>query len=275
MSILGDIGKALSIGGAAVALPFTGGASAIPLAAALGLGGTVASTLGNAGQAAGPAAGSVAAGANSALNTENSNTQKAFEDALASEKATEGNLENRLQLGEQYQNNSYRNAMKSALAKNIQDVQLTGGNPRVPWVNFTGGLRPSAFGPEGRAAANAMYNQSMNELGQGQSPTELGSAPTVPGAPQFKTPGVGTNILGTIGAIGTAMNAASAGSKQDQYQQQLLAKVQAMLNKNNPNQPKVNWNFDQFGNPTDTSDPNSNPWNLGTDYSGSDGGDGQ
>ena len=64
-------------------------------------------------------------------------------------------------------------AFKGALAKNIQDVHFDRGglSPTVPEMHFTGGLRPSAFGPELRTAG-----ASLNASGQ----NSLDHAPTFP-----------------------------------------------------------------------------------------------
>ncbi len=57
-------------------------------------------------------------------------------------------------------------AFKGALAKNIQDVHFDRGglSPTVPEMHFTGGLRPSAFGPELRTAGASLNASGQNEL---------------------------------------------------------------------------------------------------------------
>ncbi len=57
-------------------------------------------------------------------------------------------------------------AFKGALAKNIQDVSFDRGNlsPTVANVHFSGGLRPSAFGPELRTAGATLNASGQNSL---------------------------------------------------------------------------------------------------------------
>jgi hypothetical protein len=230
MGLLSMIGKGLGLAGAVAAAPFTGGGTLAALGPILGAGGGLLSAIGS---AAGPTASSIAGGMTSGLNQENLNKQKAFEDSLAASKANESNLENRLQLQEGFQNNAYHNAMRSALAKNIQDVSISGGNPRVPVVNFSGGLRPSAFGPEGRTAATTLNNQAQAQLLNGD---QLPALPSTLPAPTFNNPGLGTNILGAAGAFGTAMNAANAANQQNAFQKSLLQKIQDITDMNKQNQ---------------------------------------
>lgn len=226
----GDIAKVAPY----VAAPFTGGAS-LALAPAAGAIGGVLSGIG---KATGPAAASVASGMAAGRNQENLNKQKAFEDTLEAQKANEANLENRLKLKQSTRNNAYSGALRGALAKNMQDVTIGQGpslmGGRLPTVAFNGGMRPSAFGSEGRAAGTEMNRQSMLDLMNGTGLPDLPASPT---APDFKNAGVGENVLGTIGAVGTAANAAIGANQQQSYQQQLLKKLQEIEDQNKPPSP--------------------------------------
>jgi hypothetical protein len=58
----------------------------------------------------------------------------------------------------------YQQAILGNLAQNMQDVQI-GGLPRgVTPVQFSGGMRPSAIGPGGRAAGAELAQQAMARL---------------------------------------------------------------------------------------------------------------
>lgn len=120
---------------------------------------------------------------------------------------------------------NYKDAMRSALAKNITDVSIDA--PGVKKMAFSGGLRPSAMGVEGRAAADAMNRQSMEALLKGETFTPL---PAVASAalPQYKKPGFFENLLGAGGAVGSAINQARATSSADATNaslQQILARL--------------------------------------------------
>lgn len=64
------------------------------------------------------------------------------------------------------QDQAYKNALRSALAKNTQDASFdtSGFHSNVPRISFSGGARPSALGPEGREAASILNNQAMQTL---------------------------------------------------------------------------------------------------------------
>lgn len=75
------------------------------------------------------------------------------------------------------QEQAYKLAMRSALAKNTQDAAFntSGFHSNVPNISFSGGARPSALGPEGREAAAVMNNQAMQQL---MGPPPLTTLPT-------------------------------------------------------------------------------------------------
>jgi hypothetical protein len=78
---------------------------------------------------------------------------------------------------EKQQADAYAKARKSALAENVKDVNidLSSLPGNVPTLHFTGGLRPSAYGPEGLAAAQTLNNQAMQQL---TNPTTFPAVPT-------------------------------------------------------------------------------------------------
>jgi hypothetical protein len=113
----------------------------------------------------------------------------------------------------QVQGDMYRQAMQAALAKNIQDavIQRPEG---IPNTSISGGVRPSAMGPEGRAAAAANYEIAMKKL-QNLPATKAGKL---------------ENTLGMVGAVGKGVGqyqAATSGNQVSALLQQLLKQQQA------------------------------------------------
>lgn len=70
------------------------------------------------------------------------------------------------QAGDNEAAEAYRQAMRAALATNMQDVTMdrSGFRSDVADVSFMGGGRPSAIGPEGRAAAMSMGARAQKIL---------------------------------------------------------------------------------------------------------------
>lgn len=100
---------------------------------------------------------------------------------------------------------AHRNAMIGALGKNVQDVNIE--RPAgIPTAHVTGGLRPSAMGVEGRAAAAADYDAGMKTLTHLPSPKA----------------GTMENILGTAGAIGAGVRQAQTSNQTSSIVQRLL-----------------------------------------------------
>lgn len=109
------------------------------------------------------------------------------------------------QAAQTYGSTAYKNALVSALAKNIQDYSVERPNG-VPTVHATGGLRPSAIGPEGRAAATEMNGQAMRQL---MSAKPYNALPD-----DLNGNGVDT-VLGTFGTVGKAIQGLSTAGKQN------------------------------------------------------------
>lgn len=136
------------------------------------------------------------------------------------------------QFGIGSQNNAYQNALRSALAKNMQDVSIQGAEG-IPVVNFAGGARPSALGVEGREAAGLMHRKAMESLLNGEKfdqlpPIERTAAPT------FKKPGFWENALGLAGMVGRGIE----GYQDNQQQQSNTASIiKAIAELNQPKLP--------------------------------------
>jgi hypothetical protein len=107
------------------------------------------------------------------------------------------------QAGQEYQGSAYRQALLGALGKNLQDVSLGGVPSDVPVVSFGGGLRPSAIGPEGRAAAALLNQKAMANLQAGMHNTPLPELEKFTPSDYKKGNWVDT-ILGGIGTAGKA-----------------------------------------------------------------------
>ena len=104
---------------------------------------------------------------------------------------------------------AYKQALYSALAKNMQDVSFdrSGFRSNVPDIHFSGGSRPSALGEEGRQAAALMNNQALQRLMNPSKPAELPEVekftPTAPKEAGFweSLAGPAGGIMGTVGSI--------------------------------------------------------------------------
>lgn len=81
-------------------------------------------------------------------------------------------------LGIEAPNTRASQVMRGDLMSNVQDVGVTGLPPQVPRIQFTGGLRPSALGPNARAAGSALSRQALQALLTGSD---------VPGATDFRS----------------------------------------------------------------------------------------
>lgn len=168
--------------GAVVAAPFTGGASlaALPLISAAGsaLGGMADASAQNRGEA----------------DRFNQN-QDALRLRMEQEKR-------------ESQNNAYRNALRGALAKNMQDASFDRSqlSSSIPVIKLGGSARPSAIGGDGREAGNVMNRQAMLEL----------MNPSTPKLSEQKQAGFWEKLAGPLSlgmtAYGEAANRAPAGS---------------------------------------------------------------
>jgi hypothetical protein len=105
----------------------------------------------------------------------------------------------------------YKQALLGSLAANARDVSAS--RPAgVPNISFGGGLRPSAIGPTGRAAGEAMAAQAMLRLLKGDQFSDVGAAPDPKVlSPTSLSPLPKSNILDRIlGGLSVAGMAAGA-----------------------------------------------------------------
>lgn len=106
---------------------------------------------------------------------------------------------------EKQQADAYAKAMQGALGKNIQDVSIDTSQFKtaVPNIHFTGGVRPSAFGQEGRDASAALNNQAMQALLNPPSlpavPTPTAYQQTQPTVPEPAEAGFWEKLAGPLG----------------------------------------------------------------------------
>jgi len=166
-SKLGKIGALVGAGAATIA---TGGAAAPALGMAAKIG-TLASVAGN----------TIGAMGKQAAENRYAQDQRNADyfNAAARHAGNMVNAEvNQRQDARTAQNNAYQNALRAALAQNMQDVSIDRSQFRsnVPNISFSGGLRPSAIGPLGRQAAALMAQQSMQQL---QNPQPYMKLPTL------------------------------------------------------------------------------------------------
>lgn len=75
---------------------------------------------------------------------------------------------------------------------NVQDVHAD--HPRANVVHFSGGLRPSLFGPNTRSAGQSLSNMGASQIGKDQV-----TAPTMGMAPGIAPSGILDKILGVAG----------------------------------------------------------------------------
>jgi hypothetical protein len=107
------------------------------------------------------------------------------------------------------QSDAYHKAMISALGMNVQDASIT--RPAgVPDTAMRGGLRPSALGTEGRAAAGMLHGKAMERLQNGEKFDKLADT---------KGNWIDT-ALGTAGMIGGGLD--NYGARQSADEQNSL-----------------------------------------------------
>lgn len=143
---------------------------------------------------------------------------------------------------------NYHSALQAAFGKNVQDVQAT--RPAgVPVISFNGGARPSALGPEGRAAAAAMYDRSMNGI---TNPMSFDALPAIErvAPPEYKNAGFFENLLGGAGLVGKAATGVqdrqNAAESQSLFRN-ILASLQQGGKTPAPGAPSPNSAVDPYG----------------------------
>lgn len=215
-STLGKI--ALPAAGIAAA-PFTGGTS---LLGTLGsIGGTVAKGI-NAAQPMLGALGNVASGAAKGSADQRGSDaqlqalfhqmalQSARDQANFSQQGARDTYQSQLdgaKFGASEQQRGNKNALLAQLLGNVQDVNVEGLPSRIPQVNVTGGLRPSALG--NREALMSLLTQAGPQAPQ----FTPGAGYQAPQAPQMPTAGLGEKALG-VGGLVTSLLGALGGIKK-------------------------------------------------------------
>lgn len=117
-----------------------------------------------------------------------------------------------------------KQALAGGLMQGLQDVNIS--RPQgstIPTFNVSGGLRPSAMGPEAREAGGAMARHAlMQMLSGGPAPIQLGPQADLgpgyqaPAEPVLPKAGLGEKLLGGLGLGGSLLGAIGAGlTRQD------------------------------------------------------------
>lgn len=220
--------------------------------AAKGLTGTAStlSKLGTLAKIAGPVAAGIASGQQKGREAENTNAQDTANFRRTESNQNEDNIISRADLdlkrredARTGQSDAYKKALQSALTMNTKDFEIDPASlPRgVSLIKSSGGLRPSALGPEGQAAAAALNKQAMERLLSGEKFDELPALErTQPG--EFKKPGALENIAGGIGLGANAINSYNAGNEQQSMQERILAAIEANKGGGAPTATPVNPN---------------------------------
>jgi len=207
--------------GLAAAAPFTGGATAAFIPAVDAISGVTSS---------------LAQGAEKGRQQKNVAAASEAEFKARQAADVENALQNRAalelrqkQFGADEMRNNYRSALQAAFGKNVQDVAVN--RPAgIPNISFAGGSRPSALGPEGRAAAALMFDKSMGSMRDGTSFTPLPGIERV-AAPQYKNAGFFENLMGGIGTAGKGIKTAQD-SRNEQENNSLLQSIMEGLRTN-------------------------------------------
>ena len=111
-------------------------------------------------------------------------------------------------LGLQAPNQRATQVMRGDLMSNVQDVNISGLPPQVPRITISGGLRPSALGPNSRAAGSALSRQALEALLSGSDvpaatnfSSLLTAAPGQTALPKQSGWAKAGNILGIVGSL--------------------------------------------------------------------------
>lgn len=126
------------------------------------------------------------------------------------------------------QSDAYKNALRSSLLLNLKDASFNRPDG-VPNITLTGGLRPSAIGPQAHQAAQLMNQHALDALMHGESYTDLPAVEksAVSNLPQ---PSSLDNVLGIVGSAGnalSALNTQQTQQSQNSIVQKLLQQAQA------------------------------------------------
>lgn len=212
MGFWSSLGKGLLAGAGAIAAPFTGGASLATMIPAITSGaGAVVGAMGD------------QAGAN---RQESDLVSRQFTQDQMNREHDIANLDLRRRDEDRTaMNDAYLNALRSALASNMQDMSFdrSGFKSDVADVSFSGGMRPSALGSQGRQAAEAMNARALRQLMEG--PAEHTSV-TTPTLQEPKEKSFWEKLAGPL-SMGLSMYGGLAEQAQQKLQQQTPAPPQA------------------------------------------------
>lgn len=243
MGFWSGLGKVLGVAAPIVAAPFTGGTS-LAAGGATGLLTKIGKGLG----AAAPALTGLTAGAAKGREAENNAAQTEAAFKLREAQGAEDALQNRAgldlkqrQFGQDSTNNAFKNAIRSALIQNMKDAKIgpiSGGGwgGSINPVQITGGMRPSALGAEGKAAASTMYDKAMSSLMNGETFDALPPIERI-GAPQFKKPGAFENITGALGLGANAIKGAQQEKDSNDFQQKIMDAINKIGGNTTPGAP--------------------------------------
>lgn len=225
LSILGKVGKA-----AAGFIPGVGPLISGGLDLVDGGGGGLKDLIG----AGLGAAGSMAEGREKGRAVENANTTLQDNQRLIANRDFESGLQDRAKLdmdrrefAQKSRGTNFADALKSSIAMNLRDGAFN--RPEgIPTISLSGGLRPSAMGEQGRAAAAAMNDQAMRALLAGETFDELPALERFTPTEMKKGGALDTilGIAGTLGKAGENLEARQEQNTQSSLIQKLLAQAQ-------------------------------------------------
>jgi hypothetical protein len=168
MGFWSALGKGLLAGAGAIAAPLTGGASLAAVIPAITSG--AGAEIGAMGDQAG------------ANRQESDMVSRQFTQDQMNREQNVADLDLRRRGDDRTaMNDAYLNALRSAIASNMQDVSFdrSGFKSDVADVRFSGGTRPSALGPQGRQAAEAMNARALRQLMEGPAEHTAITTPTM------------------------------------------------------------------------------------------------
>lgn len=254
MSWLSKLGKGLAIGGSLLPIPGAGALAHLgTIGKVVGAAAKAAPAMGAVGNAIGKAApvagaiGSVASGAangaaerrlaegNQALGyadaslrgasdkatQDRANAQAQYDAAMRSAEFSRDNAKTSFDAsmrGAEFnrtgQDRARSNALRAQTLGNLQDVNISGMNPKIAarTPTISGGLRPSVLTNNNSALMAQLQQPEINaptfEMPGGELPSYLAPSPYVaPNIPTAPKAGMGENILGGIGLGGSILGA--------------------------------------------------------------------
>lgn len=219
MGFWSKLGKGLLGAAGVIAAPFTGGASlATVIPAVAGAGSAVLGAMSD----------SAAANRGAATDVALTQDQQRLQGMRHNEDAVMGRADLELRRRDDTRtgtNNAFRNAVRAAIGKNIQDVSFA-RPPGAEGRGMKGGLRPSALGEEGRAAMALMHDKAMRELMTDPQYSQLPEIERFSPSAMPK-PGFMEKVLGPVGLGLGAVNTVAGALKKPPIAQLPNVPVQA------------------------------------------------